>query len=189
MEMEPSLGGGSQATVNLVSATPPQPLMATTFNSQEDMVGTLIQRIRQEIQKALPQTSQNSSSSHSSNTKCRSVRFNSHGPNRRRQLQTETKVTKLQTITIDSITLPIHQTNKKTETTQTNNHVDIVSDQITSPGINKLVLSAEDWDICFPNVKHHDKVRTKANKIQVFSKAREITIKTARQTPHSNKTI
>ena len=61
MEMDPSLRGGSQASVNMVSATPPQPLMATTSVSQEDMMGTLVQRIRQEIQKALPQTSQNSS--------------------------------------------------------------------------------------------------------------------------------
>ena len=28
MEMDPSLRGGSQATVNMVSANPPQPLMA-----------------------------------------------------------------------------------------------------------------------------------------------------------------
>ena len=189
MEMDPSLGGRPQATVNLVSATPPQPVMATNFNSQEDLVRTLIQRIRQEIQKTVLQTSQNSSSSRSSSTKCRSVCFNSHGPNRQRQLPIETEVTKLQTITIDTITIPIYQTNKKTETTQTNNHVDNVTDQITSPGIIKLVSSAEDWDISLANVKHHDKIRKKANKIQVFSKARKITIKTARQTPHSNKIL
>ena len=82
MEMDPSLKNGSQATVNMVSATPPQPLMATAYTSQEDMMGTLIQTIRQEIQKALPQTNQNSSSSRSSSTDGRSVRFNSPGPNR-----------------------------------------------------------------------------------------------------------
>ena len=82
MEMDPSLKNGSQATVNMVSATPPQPLMATASTSQEDMMGTLIQTIRQEIQKALPQTNQNSSSSRSSSTDGRSVRFNSPGPNR-----------------------------------------------------------------------------------------------------------
>ena len=45
MEMNPSLRSGSQATVNMVSATPPQPLMATASVSQEDMMGTLIQTI------------------------------------------------------------------------------------------------------------------------------------------------
>ena len=82
MEMDPSLKNGSQAAVNMVSATPPQPLMATASTSQEDMMGTLIQTIRQEIQKALPQTNQNSSNSRSSSTDGRSVRFSSPGPNR-----------------------------------------------------------------------------------------------------------
>ena len=82
MEMDPSLKSGSQATANMVSALPPQPLMATTSTSQNDMMGTLIQTIRQEIQKALPQTNQNSSNSRSSSTDGRSVRFNSPGLNR-----------------------------------------------------------------------------------------------------------
>ena len=37
LEMDPSLRSGSQATVNMVSATPPQPLMATASSSYEDM--------------------------------------------------------------------------------------------------------------------------------------------------------
>ena len=41
MEMDPSLRNGSQATVNMVSATPPQPLMATASTSQDDMMGNL----------------------------------------------------------------------------------------------------------------------------------------------------
>ena len=82
MENDPSLRSGSQATVNMVSAIPPQSLMATTFTSQEDMMGTLIQTIRQEIQKVLHQTNQNSSSSRSSSADGRSVRFNSPGTNR-----------------------------------------------------------------------------------------------------------
>ena len=53
-EMDPSLRSGSQATVNMVSALPPQALMATTSTSQDDMMGTLIQTFRQEIQKTLP---------------------------------------------------------------------------------------------------------------------------------------
>ena len=82
MEMDSSLRSGSQATVNMVSATPPQPLMTTASSSQEDMMATLIQTIRQEIQKVLLQTNQNSSNSCSSSTDGRSVRFNSPGPNR-----------------------------------------------------------------------------------------------------------
>ena len=83
MEMDPSLRSGSQAAVNMVSATPPQPLMATaSTSSQEDMMGTLIQTIRQKLQKTLPQTNQNFSNSCSSSADGRSVRFNSPGPNR-----------------------------------------------------------------------------------------------------------
>ena len=82
MEVDPSLRSGSQATVNMVSATPPQPSMATASTSQDDMMGTLIQTIRQEIQKALPQTNSNSPNSRSSSADGRSVRFNSPGTNR-----------------------------------------------------------------------------------------------------------
>ena len=82
MEMDPSLRNGSQATVNMVSATPPQPLMATASTSPEDMMGILIQTIRQEIQKNLPQTNQNSLNSRSSSTDGRSVRFISPTTNR-----------------------------------------------------------------------------------------------------------
>ena len=82
MDTAPSLRSGSQVTVNMVSATPQQPSMATASTSQKDMMGTLIQTIRQEIPKALPQTSQTSSNSRSSSRDGRSVRFNSPGPNR-----------------------------------------------------------------------------------------------------------
>ena len=82
MEMDPSLRSGFQATVNKVSATPPQPSMATASTSQEDMMGTLMQTIPQEIQKALPQTNSNSPNSRSSSADGRSVRFNSPGTNR-----------------------------------------------------------------------------------------------------------
>ena len=82
MEMDPSLKGGIQATVNMVSATPPKQLTARTSSSQEDMMGTLVQIIRQGIQKAVPQTRPNSSNSRSSSTDGRSVRLNSPGPNR-----------------------------------------------------------------------------------------------------------
>ena len=82
MEMDARLRSGSQATVNMVSATPPQSLMATASTSQEDMMGTLIQTIRLEIQKAQPQTTQTSSISRSSSTDGRSVHFTKPGPNR-----------------------------------------------------------------------------------------------------------
>ena len=38
----------------MVSATPPQPLMATASTSQEDLMGILIQTIQQEFQKVSP---------------------------------------------------------------------------------------------------------------------------------------
>ena len=82
MEKDPSLRSGSQATVNMVSATPPQLLTATASTSQEIMMGTLIQTIRQKNQKVLSQINQNSSNSRSSSTGGRSVRFNSPGLNR-----------------------------------------------------------------------------------------------------------
>ena len=47
IEMDPSLRSGSQATVNMASATPPQLLMATASTSQEDMMVTLILTVRQ----------------------------------------------------------------------------------------------------------------------------------------------
>ena len=82
MEMDPCLRSGSQATVNMVSVTPPQPLIAAASSSRENMMGTLIQTVRQEIQKVLPQTSHNSSNSRAINTDGRSVPFNSPRPNR-----------------------------------------------------------------------------------------------------------
>ena len=61
MEMDPSLGSGSQDTVIMVSATPPEPVVTTASSSHEETMGTLIQTVRREIQKVVPQTSQNSS--------------------------------------------------------------------------------------------------------------------------------
>ena len=54
MEMDRSLTGGSQATVNMVSATPPQPLMGTASGPQNDLMGTTIRTIPQKTQKILP---------------------------------------------------------------------------------------------------------------------------------------
>ena len=81
---------------------------------------------------------------------------------------------------------PNQQQNK---TTQTNNHVAIGTEQITSPGIVKLVLNVEDWDICLVMVEHHDKIRTIGNNIILLTKTRKITIRTATQIPHSNKIL
>ena len=66
----------------MVLATTLQPLMTSTSVSQDDMMGTLIQTIRQEIRKTLLQASQTSQQSRSSSTNGRSVRFDSPGPNR-----------------------------------------------------------------------------------------------------------
>ena len=122
------------------------------------------------------------------------------------QIQTKTIITENQTTTIDTITIKtidtikvaiikttditknaVHQTSIKTETTQTDNQVDIVTEQITSPGIVKLVLTAEDWDMYLANVEHHDKIRTIGNKIRMVTKTREIRTTAATQIPFSNK--
>ena len=206
MEMDPSLRSGSQATVNMVSATPPQPLMATASTSQDDVMGTIIRTIRQEIQKALPQTNQNLSNLRSSSTDSRSVRFNSSGPNRQsansnqnQNYRNSTKYTitirTTDTITVaiikttDTTIIAIHQISNKTEITQINNHVGIVTEQITSPEIVKLILIVEDWDICLANVKHHDQIKTIGNKIRMITKTREISVKTATQIPLSNEIL
>jgi len=79
------------------------------------------------------------------------------------RIQTKTKITETQIITVDIITtktidittvainkitdittIAVPQTSNKTETTQTNNHVGIVTGQITSLEIVKPVLTAED---------------------------------------------
>ena len=109
-------------------------------------MGTLIRTIQREIQKALPQPRQN---------------FRNHvqviptvvpfvlivqtksDQIDRLQIQTKTKVTEILTVTIDTIvmatskttdatTIAILKIGKKTETTQTNNHVDFVIEQIKS---------------------------------------------------------
>ena len=124
------------------------------------------------------------------------------------QIQTKIKITENQTTTIDTITMKtidsitvaiskttdktniaVHQTSYNTEATQTNNHVDVVTEQITSLGIAKLVLIVEDWEICLANVEHHDKIRTKGKKNQMLVKTRKIAIKSATHIPQSNKIL
>ena len=73
----------------------------------------------------------------------------------------------------------MHQTSKKTETTQTNKHLDIVTEQITSLWIVKQVSIAEDWDISLVIVKHHYKIRTTGNKIRMLTKTRDTKTKSA----------
>ena len=91
--------------------------------------------------------------------------------------------------TTDKITIAIHQTSNKTEITQTNNHIGIVTEQTTSIGIFKHVLIAEDWDICLANVEHQDKIKTIGNKTRMLTKIRKNTSKTATQIPPSNKIL
>ena len=70
-------------------------MTVTASGSQEDMMGIFIQTIRQEFQKALPQTIQNSSNSRSNSTDSRSVRFISPGLNRHSAItNTKSKLTK-----------------------------------------------------------------------------------------------
>ena len=91
--------------------------------------------------------------------------------------------------TTDTITIAIHQTSNQTEITQINNHVGIVTEQIINPGTVKIVLIAEDWDICLANVEHQDKIRTIGNRIRVLTEIREISTKIATQIPPSNKIV
>ena len=85
--------------------------------------------------------------------------------------------------------IAIYQTSIKTETAQKNNHVDIVKEQITGPGIVKPALTAEDWNICLANAENHDRIRAIDNEIRMFTKTREITIKSATPIPDSNKIL
>ena len=210
MEMDPSLRSGSQATVNMVPTTSLQPLMTAASTSQEDVMGTLIQTFRQEIQKALPQTSQNSTNSRSSSTDGRSVRFISPGPNRQSVNTNQNQNYRNSNNNSNRYNNfnpnnryknrgnqqnnrynnnRIHQTSNKTETTQINNHVDIVTEQITNLRIVTPVLFAGGWDICLANVEHNDKIKTIGNKIRIITKIFKITIKTATQIPHNRKIL
>ena len=124
------------------------------------------------------------------------------------QIQTKTKITEIQTTTIDTITIKtidtimvainkitdtttiaVHQICNKTGTTQINNHVDIVTEQITSPGIVKFVLIAEEWDICHTNEEHPYKIKTLINKFRMLTKSPEISNKSATPVPLSNKIL
>ena len=89
----------------------------------------------------------------------------------------------------DITIIGIHQTSNKTETTQTNNDIDIVTEQSADSEIFKPVFTAEDWGRCLAKVEHLDKIRKKGNKIRKLIKTREISLKTATQIPLSNKIL
>ena len=91
--------------------------------------------------------------------------------------------------TTDTIIIAIHQTSNKPDITQINNRAGIVTEQITSPGIVKHVLIAEDWDTCLVNVEHHDRIKTIGNKIRLLNKIHEISTKTATKISHNNKIL
>ena len=126
------------------------------------------------------------------------------------QIETKTKIktTDIQTTTIDTITIKtidtikvainkktgittiaIHQTSNKTEITQINNHADIVTEQIITLGVVKLILIAEDWGTCPANVEHYDIIKAIGNKIRMLTKIHAISIKTATQIPPSNRIL
>ena len=83
--------------------------------------------------------------------------------------------------TTDTTTMPVHQIYNKTETTQMNNHVDIVTEQITGPEIVKPFLTAEDSDTCLANVEQHDRIKAMCIKIRMLTKTGKITTNTATQ--------
>ena len=91
--------------------------------------------------------------------------------------------------TTDTTIIAIQQTSNKTETTQINKHVDIVTERITNPEIVKHALIAEGRDTCLANVEHHDKIKTIGIKIRMTTKTRKIINKTATQIPLSNKIL
>ena len=206
MEMDPSLRSGSQATVNMLSATPPKPLMATVSSSQEDMMGTLIQTIRQEIQKALPQTTQNSSNSGSNSTDGRSVRFNSPGPHRQsantnqnyRNSNNKNRYNNNQNNRYNNS--GNQQNNRYNNNRNTSNQQQNRNNTSQQPfrHCNRTNHQSRDCQACFNcgrlghmsrNVEHHDKIKIIGNKIRMLTKTREISIKTATQIPPSNKIL
>ena len=89
--------------------------------------------------------------------------------------------------TTDRTTIELHQTNNKREATQTNNHVDIVTEQITSRGIVRPVSISEYWDICLANVEHHDRIRNIGNKIQTLTKLPKLQSRPQRKFPSATK--
>ena len=197
-EMDPSLRRGSQATVNMVSATPPQPLMATASTSQEDMMGTLIQTIRQKIQKALPQTTQNSLSSRSSSTNGRSVRFNSPGPNSQNANTNQNQNYRNSNSNNDRYNNNQnnrYNNNGNQQNNRYNSNRNISNQQQNRNNTNQqpcrhcnrtnhqsrvcqacFNFAAENWDTCLANVEHRDKIRTVGTNTRILIKTREITI-------------
>ena len=147
----------------MVSVTPPQPLMATASTSPEDMMGTLIKnnstrnsknyhkqiktlRIHVQIVPTVvpfilifpdqidkAQINQNQVQNYR----------NSNNNNYTITVRTINTKTVAISKTTGIITSATHQTSDKTEVTQTNNHADIVTKQITSPRIVEHVLFVE----------------------------------------------
>ena len=208
MEMDPSLRSGSQAAINMVSATPPQPLMATASTSQDDMMGTLIKESDKKFKKRYHK--QIKTLRIQVQVVPTVVPFVLMVPDQIDKLQAQIKIKNIEirTTTIDKITIrttvtitvaiskitdttiiAIHQISNETEITQINNLVNFATEQITNPETVKLVLIAKHWDICLANVEHHDKIKIKGNKIRILIKTRKISIKTATQNPHSNKKL
>ena len=125
------------------------------------------------------------------------------------QIQTKTKITEIQIITLvdktiktvdtkrvaiykttDTTTTAKHQTSNKNETTQDNNRVEIVREQTINREVVRLVLTPVVWDICPANTEYQYRIRTIDKKIRKLNKAirtRDNKIKTATQIPHSKK--
>ena len=93
--------------------------------------------------------------------------------------------------TTHTTAIAVHQTSNKAETLQTNNCVDIATEQITKSETVKLVSTAEDWDTCLKSVEHYDRIRIGVASRTTTKTIRTcaITTKTTTLTAHSNEIL
>ena len=179
-----------------MSATPPQPLMATASSSQEDMMRTLVQTFRQEIQEAVTQTSKISSISRSSSTDGSSVCFNSPGPNRQsantrqnRNYRNSNSNNRYNNIRYNSSNQQSNRYNNNHNTPNQQRNRNNINQQ-PCRHCNRTNHQSLDCPACFDCVRLGHVSRecrspmtktTKGNKNRMLTKTGEITIKTPKQ--------
>ena len=208
-------GNGSQSEkwvpgqVNMVSNVPPQQLIATASNFEDDMMRTLVQTNRHEFKKSFPQTIP---------TLRIHVRivptvvpFVLIFPDQieKMQIQTKTKIIQIQTpITTDKNNCPNNrynnsgnqQNNRYNSNRNTPNQQQNKNNRNQQPcsPCNRTNHQSRDYQVCFNcgrlghmsrNEERHDKINTIGNKIRILTKTIRITTKTAKKTPHSNKLL
>ena len=138
MQMEPSVKGGVQATVNMVSAIPTQPLLTTGSSLQDDKMETLIQTLRQEIQKSklftITMRDRFVLTVHGQTAKIQThikIKFRKTvltqilSDTKAIDTVDKTKVLKIKTIDATIATIATQQTSNKTKATLINNHLDV----------------------------------------------------------------